>query len=253
MRDAEESFAKVAELLLGRQLSPLIAYVKWLEQGLPAHVVEKKSRISGKPAFTVSLPFYNRMGNNIATLEEALALGEKSLTGAEVEKLSLANAGQVLSKISTTSQNVVFGENFDVLDSACYGPVQHCYRLAFSWWSKYCSCSYWVRTSEHMYGCSDCDDCSFCMKCRQSSKLQRCFEMDSCSNCSDCHFCHDCESLTDCMFCFNARNMRYAIGNVQYSREEYMKAKAMLQQGIGTKLEKDKKLEMSIYNIGARK
>jgi len=55
------------------------------------------------------------------------------------------------------------------------------------------------------------------------------------------------------MFCFNIKNKSYAIGNVEVGKEEYAKVKKMLLAEIGRRLEKDKKLKLDIYTIGAKK
>jgi len=253
MSEIEKSFAKTSSLLFGKELAPLSEYVKWLETGLPFSVVEKKSVVSGKTVFMVPHPAYLKISRNIASMEEALEIGKLSIDEKGAEALELSNAAHSLSKISTTCPNTVFGENFDTEESACYGPTQHCLRIAFSWWSKYASCSYDVRTSSHVHGCSDLDDCSFCIRCRQSSKLQRCFEVDESANCSDCHYCHNVENCRDCMFCFNVKNLKYAVGNVEVGKEEYAKVKKMVLDEIGKKLAEDKNLQWSIYNIAAGK
>ncbi|MFH0817693.1 MAG: hypothetical protein V1909_03600, partial [Candidatus Micrarchaeota archaeon] len=89
--------------------------------------------------------------------------------------------------------------------------------------------------------------------CYNSVKLTRCFEMDSCRSCSDSYFSHNCEGLSNCMFCFNAKSLRYAIGNVEVGREQYMKIKKRVLDEIVKKLEKDKNLDLDIYNIGCYK
>ena len=250
MIEVEKSFASTTALILGAKLAPLSAYATWLERGLPFPMAAAKSRLSKKPVLVISHPAYAGIRGNVAGIEEALEIGKLSITGNEAESLSLAGAGKALSKISTTCPNVVFGENFDTVDSTCYGPTQHCFRISYSWWSKYASCCYDVRTSSHVHGCSDLDDCNFCIRCRQSSKLQRCFEVDESSNCSDCYFCHNVENCQDCMFCFNVKNLRHAIGNVAYPKEEYMKMKKrMLAEVAG----KDGKAGLDIFNLGCRK
>ena len=77
--------------------------------------------------------------------------------------------------------------------------------------------------------------------------------MDSCRDCSDSYFCHNIENCDNCMFCFNIKSKRYAIGNVEYPKEEYLKIKKLVLAELVSKIEKDKKLEMDIYNIGCKK
>jgi len=49
------------------------------------------------------------------------------------------------------------------------------------------------------------------------------------------------------------KNLKYAIGNVEVGKEEYARVKKMVLDEIAKKVTKDKKLDLSIYNIGARK
>jgi len=66
-------------------------------------------------------------------------------------------------------------------------------------------------------------------------------------------FCHNCEGLSDCMFCFNVKNKRYAIGNVEVGREKYLEVKKRTLAEIAAKLERKHDLELDIYNIGVKK
>jgi hypothetical protein len=61
------------------------------------------------------------------------------------------------------------------------------------------------------------------------------------------------ENCRDCILCFNVKNLKYAVGNVEVGKEEYAHIKKMVLGEIGAKLGKDKKLPWSIYSIGARK
>ncbi|MDD5337635.1 MAG: hypothetical protein PHS02_04080 [Candidatus ainarchaeum sp.] len=100
-----------------------------------------------------------------------------------------------------------------------------------------------------MFGCDTIFDSAFCINCYHSVKLTRCFEMDSCRDCSDSCFCHNSEGLSNCMFCFNSKGLRYAIGNVEVGKEEYARMRKVLLDAIGKRLEKDKDLKLSIYNL----
>ena len=55
------------------------------------------------------------------------------------------------------------------------------------------------------------------------------------------------------MFCFNAKSLRYAIGNVEVGMEKFMEIKARLVGELAEKLEKNKRLDLSIYNFGCWK
>ncbi|MEI6577303.1 MAG: hypothetical protein WCO63_14090, partial [Bacteroidota bacterium] len=62
----------------------------------------------------------------------------------------------------------------------------------------------------------------FNIRCFNSVKLSRCLEADFCRDCSGIYFSHNCENVHDSMFCFNVKNLRHAIGNVEVGREKFM-------------------------------
>jgi len=186
-------------------------------------------------------------------LDESLALGEKALTEAEVSILCMGDAGALLSKISTTTPEIVYGTNIDTVGSACFGPTQHCLDTTFCWFSKKVACSFWTRDCDSVFGCSNLVLSSFCIRCHSSTTLTRCFEVNDSSRCSDSYFCHNCEGLTDCMFCFNTKNKRYAIGNVEVGREAYLKVKALLCAQMHAELQATHSLRHDIFSIGSGK
>jgi hypothetical protein len=54
------------------------------------------------------------------------------------------------------------------------------------------------------------------------------------------------------MFCFNMKGARFCIGNTQLTKEEYLSARDALLSKLADELDKNGKLKMSIYNIGAK-
>jgi len=54
------------------------------------------------------------------------------------------------------------------------------------------------------------------------------------------------------MFCFNAKNKSYAIGNVEVGEENFAMVKRLVLGEIAAKLEKNRTLDLDIYNIGCR-
>ena len=69
-------------------------------------------------------------------------------------------------------------------------------------------------------------------------------------DCTDLYFGHNCENVQDGMFCFNVKNLKRAIGNAEYSPDEYKKVKSSLLEQISSELEAKKTLKWDIYNIG---
>lgn len=253
MDEIEKGFSETAAILLGKKLAGIAAYEEWLFRHVKGRVQKKKSKISSSIVYVPSVDFYNALGSNIVTLAESLKLGEKGrLSEDEAGALALSNASSALSKIKTTTPEIIYSENMDTHESSNYGPTQHCYKITFTWFSKFMACGFWGRTSEHSYGYANIVDCTFCIKCYSSTKLTRCFEVNDSNNCADCYFCHNCEDLKDCMFCFNTKAKRYAIGNVEVGKEEYLRVKKLVQKQIADELEKTKKFRYDIYNVGSR-
>jgi hypothetical protein len=112
--------------------------------------------------------------------------------------------------------------------------------------------SFLALNSKYVYGCRRILESQFSVKCYNSLYLNRCFELDSCNKCSDSYFCHNSEALQDCMFCFNMKGRRHCIGNTQLEREEYAKAKDALVGQMADELMKTGRLNLNIYNIGAK-
>jgi hypothetical protein len=51
------------------------------------------------------------------------------------------------------------------------------------------------------------------------------------------------------MFCFNVKNLRYAIGNAEVGREEFLRVKKLVLDEITRSLEKKSDFPISIYGI----
>jgi hypothetical protein len=69
---------------------------------------------------------------------------------------------------------------------------------------------------------------------------------------ADCYFCHNVENVRDSMFCFNARNLQYAIGNVEVGKEDYARIKKKVLDEVARKLETEKRFDLNIYNVGCK-
>ena len=249
MKEIESQFQKTTAILFGKPLSGLTLYGGWLLQHVPGRCIMRKSKTSGRDVFVPSLQFFEGMGKNVVTVDEAIPLGERHISEQEAHSLRLANASKLLSQVKTTTPEIIDRQNFGTEQSACYGPTQYCFQVTFCWWSKYIAYSFWSRTSDSLFGCSLLTDCSFCIKCHSSTKLTRCFEVNDSNTCADCYFCHNSENLQDCMFCFNAKGKRYAIGNVEVGREAYVKVKKLVVGSILCELERSHSLCYDIYNV----
>jgi hypothetical protein len=254
MAPIEESFAKTCKLLFGEMLPGKIDdYAGWLKR----HVRKSEknfSAASGEPIATWDYSNYFLLPRNrLLAQEEALELGRsQKISSAEAESLTLGSAGKTIGKIAFFSTEYAEGENANVIECPTSTQSANCYRASPIVYSKYCAYSFWPRSCEHIFGSDTIFDSEFCINCYHSVNLKRCFEMDSCRDCSGSYFCHNCENVHDSMFCFNVKNKRYAIGNAEVGREQFAKAKKMLQEFVLGCLKAKRDVELDIYNIGAK-
>jgi hypothetical protein len=65
-------------------------------------------------------------------------------------------------------------------------------------------------------------------------------------------FCHNVNNVHSSLFCFNTKNLRYAIANTVVGKEAYDKARKLLCDYLYAKLAKEKKLDIDIYNVGGK-
>jgi hypothetical protein len=248
----EEAFSQATLVVLGKSLEGLAQYEDWLLSNTRAGVMHK-SPISDKIFPLIPFKRFLLTKNWIVDEDEAMAEGRKKLPEKEAASLSLANASSKLTPLMHYSPEGYVGKNIGLEKCSTSANSSYCYYCIYFAECKFCACSTWPRESEYCFGCDIAFSSSFCLKCYNSVNIKRCFEVSNGENCSDCYFCHNVEGCQECMFCFNTKSKRYAIGNVEYPKEEYLKVKKMVLKEIGERLEKNKKLDLSIYNIGAHR
>jgi len=250
----EEAWAKTCAIVIGRRLAGSIDdYAGWLKRDIKKSETFK-SAASGKPVIRFDYCRYGELpANRLLLREEAMEAGARlKISGDEAEGITIANAHGKIGGIAFFCPQYADGMNLNIIECAACGDSAHCYRSTPVVFSKYAGYCFWPRSSEHSFGCGALLSSEFNIRCFNSVKLARCFEVDFSRDCSGCYYCHNAENCQDCMFCFNAKNLKYAIGNVEVGRERFMAMKAKMLAEIAQKLAKDKKLDVSIYNIGAR-
>ncbi len=247
-----QAFSRTAKILFGAELSGLESYRPWLLRRIPEGYW-RKSAISGGRLFIGNYAKYSEIPEGRVVLEEeALKLVELT-PPADVAKITMDTAHKFLSDIAYFSLEYHDGTNSNIVDCMAYAYSSNVCQAAPCVQIKDSAYDMWPRSTEHAFGCGVLFDSQFCMHCYQSVKLQRCFECDSCRDCADSYFCHNCENVQNGIFCFNAKNLRYAVGNVEVGREKFLEVKTRLQEYIGARLGKEKKLELDIFNLACRK
>ncbi|MFA5077015.1 MAG: hypothetical protein WC488_01160 [Candidatus Micrarchaeia archaeon] len=250
----QSAFSDTLSLLLNAKVRlDLDDCSAWLQRYTRAQ--EKcRSAASGLPVFRRDYSCYFRLPRDrLLTASESQELGPPlRLSESDAESLRISNAPGKIGKIAFFTSEYFDGTNLNLVECPTSSDSANCYRSSPVVYAKYCAYCFWPRSTAYAFGCESVLDCDFCVNCYNSVKLSRCFELDSCRECSDVYFSHNCEASSNCMFCFNAKSLRYAVGNVEIGREKYMEFRKKILECIARELENSKDLKWSIFNLGSK-
>jgi len=253
-KPVETAFSKTTGLLFGVSRQGVDKYGEWLKRHVNP-VYEQKSCASGKRLLLSEHSHFMLFPRDrLINIHEADFLGENlKISEEEAGSISLQNAAGTISKLAYFCPDWEMGNVGNLSDCLVAINSNTCHKCILPINSKLCSHYYWPRDSEHLFGGNETRTSSFCINTYHSEKLARCFEVDSSWNCSGCYFCHDCENVHDSMFCFNVKNMKYAIGNIGLPREQYLEIKKRVLVEINAQLDKEAAVRQSIFSIGAKR
>ena len=255
----QQAFSDTSKILFNKDLGDMEDYAGYLYSHVPPNV-PLKSPFSNREALIAG---YRKIISDIYTLDgrmlpddEVQLVADYAVDEKDAEELDASDLKSVcrhIHKVAYSDLDKVVGHNINVKGSAVTIDAQDSYMGSANIRCKRCAYSFWPDSSENIFGSYVTWESAFCMKCYNSRKIQRCFEVSDSHQCSDCYFSHNIENCNECMFCFNAKAKHYAIGNVEYPKEQYLKIKKLILAEIANRLEKDKTLDLSIFTIGGKK
>ncbi|MFA6489232.1 MAG: hypothetical protein WCT52_00970 [Candidatus Micrarchaeia archaeon] len=250
-----QAFSETSAIILGKPRSAIQSYAGWLSK--EGAVFEGgKSCVSGSPLQLSDYAHFLKFPRDrLLTQQEADASGEKMhISEEEAGKLSLSTIPSAITKIAFFCPIWEVGTNKNNIDCPTSIDSANCLRCVINVKSKSCAYNFWPRNSETIFGSYSCGiSSSFCMKCYFSKNLARCFEVDAGRNCSDCYYCHNVENCHDCILCFNVKNLRYAIGNRELPKEEYLKVKARVLAEINSQLDSSRAVRQRVFSLLEKK
>ena len=253
----EDAFSKTTQVLFGKSLHGLPDYAKFLQRHVPSNEV-LDSAISGKRTIVCGYRAHllSKYGINqrIATEGELLKIGMAELSALSLEKIRVdaVALARLLGPIAYINFEKDVGTNQNVKDSAVVFESSDCLHCSAAIRSRKCAYSFWPSESENIFGGYAVFNSSFTMNVHDSTSVTRGFELDECRSCSDICFSHNCENVRDSMFCFNAKNLAYAVGNAPLPPADYRRIKSNITAQLAGELERTKALKWGIFNIGAR-
>lgn len=251
MEMAEKAFSSAFGVVLKRQPPSMTQLEGWLSSNT-LKLEEVKTPFGETTCIPLNFGIVSAMPRGrMTTIPELVELGKIAMN----EK-SLGSLGKILDSLGSIaffSADYSQGENRNIIKGAVILHSTNVYKGYESTYSENTGLTSISLHSKYVYGCHRIIDSQFCLKCYNSLYLNRCFELDSCNSCADSYFCHNCEAMQDAMFCFNMKGRRHQIGNTQFDKDTYSKAKASLVSQMAMELEKKKTLKWSIYSLGAGK
>ena len=234
-------------VLFGSEIGALTDFGAWLME-MSEKLVHRKSSVSGREV-TYAISGYDENSKWIGFDEIDFTRKEKELPTLETESVDAlisALQGRFFYVGSAVLGNSQFVEKSSgITDCFCMretGKLTEC---------KYTAYSIIGRLGEDCFGVDGIGESAMCVKCCETFRLRRCFELWQSRSCSDCYYSHNLDDCQECFFCFNAKNLRHAIGNVQLPKEKYYAAKKRLQGEMAEALRKNKRLP-SLMEIVAK-
>ncbi|HQT45059.1 MAG TPA: hypothetical protein PLO51_03715, partial [Candidatus Micrarchaeota archaeon] len=253
LEKVQAAFDNTCALVLGKKIGKLDGYSEWMR----SHVIEMevgKSIISGKKMLLADYCNYlDYPRHRLVTLLEAEYIGSNARIEPgkfDIGRISMDSISALIGAIAYLTPEYFVGENNNVFECSTQYSSMNAYRSPGTSFSKNTAYSFWPRTADSIFGSSMAFESYHCMNCYYSENLNRCLEVDSSKACSDSYFLHNCENVNSSMFCFNVKNLSYAVGNTAVGKEQYAKTRAMLLAWANEKLAKNKGIPLSIFDLG---
>ncbi len=244
----EDAFAQTALLLFGKAISPMSKYSNWLGQRVPGGK-NVKSCFGKGIAYLPDYGFFKKMPHDRLVSFEDLPIAAGKTIKMPQNGLSLANIAGQLNDFAYLVPTYAEGRNLNVQNTFGYIDCMNIRDSFDPFTSTNCSHSFSILDSEALFGVHRIVKSAFSIHVYNALNVQRCFEIDGAKNCADSYFCHNVEDLSNCMFCFNTKAKRYAIGNAEVGKEKYLEFRKKFSDYWVKQLESKGKLDFDIYNI----
>ncbi|MBI5061006.1 MAG: hypothetical protein HZB67_01710 [Candidatus Aenigmarchaeota archaeon] len=253
--ELEKEFSTTCRLLLGSELlGTLDDYGKWLGRHVPLPHLSK-SALSGKDVWLPPPLSFRRTyftTKRVISMEEMDLVNSSPFSAGEIANSSPADIkNKFIKPLVYVCGNFRYQEHQNVEKCSGAGGGVNLYygedvylgvkNIGYSNYTLYC---------ENMFGCHGCLHSKFSIHAYNSTNVTRCFEVEGCENSSDLLFCHNCEGTSNAILCFNAKNLRYAVGNVEVGPDEFARVKKILLDYAISELREKKMLNADIYDVG---
>lgn len=246
MDTIQRRWDNACRVLLKSELGDIRSYADWLMRN-NERIIHRKSSVSGKEVAYAVLNYAE--GSKWISFEEIDF--EKKYGALNVNEIKdIDSLVQAVGERIYYAGNVILGNSGEVEKSSNISDSFYMHETG-----KYADCKYIAystlgRLCEDGFGCNGIGESQFCIKCYETFKDHRCFELWTGQYSSDCYYSHNLSSCQDCFFCFNLKNRRHAIGNLDLGPDKYKSVKQGLLQQIVEELKRKKKIDSLVDIVG---
>ncbi|MFH1520809.1 MAG: hypothetical protein ABID61_04135 [Candidatus Micrarchaeota archaeon] len=238
LRELEKRWNSSCKLIFNQEVGGLLEYEPWLME-LTEPITYHKSNLSGKEVISAPTDYHSD-SKWIAFDEVDFSQKFEPLEINEIKDIdSLVEA---ISERWYYSGNIVFGKSGYIENSSNINDSFYIFKTARFGNSKYLSHCTIGRQNEDCFGCNAVDESSHCIRCSRIHRNRRCFEVWMSQNTSDSYYSYGLNNCSNCIFSFNLKSRRYAIGNLVLEASEYDAIKNKLLSEMAEELMKKKRL-----------
>ena len=245
----QKRWDSTCKVLFGKEAGALPEFGAWLSE-MGERLVHRKSSVSGNEV-TYAIAGYDEESKWIGFEEIDFTAKAAPLPAGVYEAEDIGSLVSLLRGRFHYAGSAVLGNSKYVEKSS---SITDCFYMRET--GKLAECKYTAysiigRLGEDCFGVNGIGESAMCVKCCETFRNRRCFELWQSRSCSDCYYSHNLDDCQECFFCFNAKNLRHAIGNVQMPKEKYYAAKKRLQAEMSEVLKREKRLP-SLVEIVAK-
>jgi len=243
----DKRWRNCCKVLFRQDIGPLSDYLPWLEGLIEPNTI-RKSSVSGKEV-AYAIKGYHPKSKWISFDEIDYGKNAKPLDINDIKDIDSLLAA--VSERAYYAGNIILGNSGNLERSSSISDSFYMYNTSMLGDCKYCANCSRGRLCYDSFGTYGPGESEFCIRCTQTYRDKRCFEVWVTQNSSDCYYAYNINGCTDCMFCFNAKNKRHAIGNLELEKGKYLKIKEKLLAEMADELKRKKKLP-SLIDIVAK-
>lgn len=250
MEPINRAFSSTFKVIFRKEAPEIQPYEKWLSSHT-LRLDELQSPFGNRTYFSEGRElflFHLAPKSRMVSVQEGMELSNLQIK--ESQATSLQKVIDSLPEIAFFSAEFRDGVAKNVVKSPIAYHSSNIYKMFDATHSEHCGVCSVALNSKYIFGGLRVMESQFCINCYNSLSLSRCFEVDTSEKCSDSLFCHNSEGLAECMFCFNLKEKRYAVGNASLPPDQYRALKDSLLSQMAKELEAKKELKYSIFNIG---